>query len=108
MSPTSGVIGEAWQLYKAHWRHLLTFPHFDETVRGEYLTEDQCVAICTHFQAKHGAEVKADVFRLAYLLGIRKGQLRRTCKRHVSSTRERGSSGGPRRKPRAARRRAAT
>src|SRR6266571_1205531 len=25
MSPTSGVIGEAWQLYKAHWRHLLTF-----------------------------------------------------------------------------------
>jgi hypothetical protein len=24
MSPTSGVIGEAWQLYKAHWRHLLT------------------------------------------------------------------------------------
>ena len=25
MSPTSGVIGEGWQLYKAHWRHLLTF-----------------------------------------------------------------------------------
>jgi hypothetical protein len=25
MSPTSGVIGEAWALYKAHWRHLLTF-----------------------------------------------------------------------------------
>src|SRR6058998_852418 len=25
MSPTSGVIGEAWQLYKAHWRHLITF-----------------------------------------------------------------------------------
>jgi hypothetical protein len=25
MSPTSGVIGEAWDLYKAHWRHLLTF-----------------------------------------------------------------------------------
>jgi hypothetical protein len=25
MNPTSGVIGEAWQLYKAHWRHLLTF-----------------------------------------------------------------------------------
>jgi hypothetical protein len=25
MSPTSGVIGEAWQLYKTHWRHLLTF-----------------------------------------------------------------------------------
>jgi hypothetical protein len=24
MSPTSGVIGEAWALYKAHWRHLLT------------------------------------------------------------------------------------
>lgn len=25
MSPTSGVIGEAWKLYKAHWRHLITF-----------------------------------------------------------------------------------
>ncbi len=25
MSPTNGVIGEAWQLYKAHWSHLLTF-----------------------------------------------------------------------------------
>ena len=25
MSPTSGVIGEAWGLYKTHWRHLLTF-----------------------------------------------------------------------------------
>ena len=25
MNPTSGVIGEAWKLYKAHWRHLITF-----------------------------------------------------------------------------------
>lgn len=24
MSPTQGVLGEAWGLYKAHWRHLLT------------------------------------------------------------------------------------
>ena len=24
MSPTSGVIGEAWNVYKTHWRHLLT------------------------------------------------------------------------------------
>ena len=24
MSPTSGVIGEAWGVYKTHWRHLLT------------------------------------------------------------------------------------
>ncbi|HET8653709.1 MAG TPA: hypothetical protein VFM13_14200 [Gaiellaceae bacterium] len=24
MNPTSGVIGEAWGMYKAHWRHLLT------------------------------------------------------------------------------------
>ena len=23
MNPTSGVIGEAWDIYKAHWRHLL-------------------------------------------------------------------------------------
>lgn len=25
MSPTSGVIGEAWGVYKSHWQHLLTF-----------------------------------------------------------------------------------
>jgi hypothetical protein len=25
VSPTSGVISEAWNVYKAHWRHLLTF-----------------------------------------------------------------------------------
>lgn len=61
----------------------LTFPHFEETSRGEYLTEDQCVAICANFQAKDGAVVKADIFRLAYLLGIRKGQLRATLKKHV-------------------------
>ncbi len=24
MNPTSGVIGEGWALYKAHWRHLIT------------------------------------------------------------------------------------
>jgi integrase len=61
----------------------LTYPHYREGKRGEYLTEDQCLAICANFQAKEGARVKADVFRLAYLLGIRKGQLRRTSKRHV-------------------------
>jgi integrase len=64
----------------------LTFPHYEEGERGEYLTEDQCVAICTHFQAKDGAAAKADVFRLAYLLGIRKGQLRATLKKHVLIT----------------------
>ena len=57
----------------------ITFTHYPEGKRGEYLTEDQCLAICANFQAKEGAAVKADVFRLAYLLGIRKGQLRRTC-----------------------------
>jgi integrase len=62
----------------------LTFPHFAEGRRGEYISEDQCVAICTNFQAKVGAAVKADVFRLAYLKGIRKGQLRATRKRNVS------------------------
>jgi len=61
----------------------LTFPHFEETGRGEYLAEDQCLAICQNFQAKEGAAEKADVFRLAYLLGIRKGQLGRALKRHV-------------------------
>src|SRR5579864_1862069 len=24
MNPLSGVIGEAWQMYKTHWKHLLT------------------------------------------------------------------------------------
>ena len=61
----------------------LTFPHYAERRRGEYLTEDQCRAICAQFQAKAGAAVKADVFRFAYLTGIRKGQLARTRKRHV-------------------------
>ena len=64
----------------------LTFPRFEEATRGEYLTEDQCRAICANFKAKQGAAMKADLFRLAYLLGIRKGQLRRTCKRHVLIT----------------------
>src|SRR5262249_32267129 len=50
----------------------LTFPHFEGSSRGEYLTEDQCVAICENFQTKEGSRVKADVFRLADLLGIRK------------------------------------
>ena len=27
----------------------LTFPHFPEGPRGEYITEDQCLAICAHF-----------------------------------------------------------
>jgi integrase len=44
----------------------------------------QCVAICQHFRAKVGREVKAQVFRLAYLTGVRKGQLRATKKRNVS------------------------
>jgi integrase len=61
----------------------LTFPRYDEGERGEYLTEDQCRAISRHFQAKEGAAVKADVFRLAYLLGTRKGQLRGTLRKHV-------------------------
>lgn len=64
----------------------LTFPHFKEGKRGKYLTEDQCLAICANFQAKQGSAVKADVFRLAYLTGIRKGQLRRARKRHVLIT----------------------
>lgn len=64
----------------------LTFPHNGEGERGEYLTEDQCLAICSGFRARVGAAVKADVFRLAYLLGIRKGQLRATLKKHVLIT----------------------
>jgi hypothetical protein len=60
-----------------------TFPHYDEGKRGEYITEDQCVAICASFRAKEGAAVKADVFRLAYLTGVRKGRLRHARKRHV-------------------------
>src|SRR5262245_6827201 len=68
---------------KRHLDTALTFPHFKERRRGTDLTEDQCRAICANFQARFGASVKADVFRLAYLIGIRKGQLRRTRKRHV-------------------------
>jgi integrase len=61
----------------------LTFPHYEERGRGEYITEDECLAICTNFKAKVGREVKAKVFRLAYLVGTRKGRLRGARKRHV-------------------------
>jgi integrase len=61
----------------------LTFPRYQEGARGEYITEDQCRAICASFRARVGAAVKADVFRLAYLTGIRKGRLRDARKRHV-------------------------
>src|SRR5262249_49651605 len=65
------------------WRSTLTCPHFEEGERGTYISEDQCCAICANFQARFGAEVKAAVFRLAYLTGIRKGRLRNARKRHV-------------------------
>jgi integrase len=68
---------------KYHFATPLTFPHYTEGSRGEYITEDQCRAICANFQARFGAEVKAKVFRLAYLTGIRKGRLRTARKRHV-------------------------
>jgi len=61
----------------------LSFPHFEEHGRGEYITEDQCLAICANYQAKVGREVKAQVFRLAYLKGVRKGQLRNTSKKNI-------------------------
>src|SRR5262245_30403310 len=79
----------------------LTFPHFAPGKRGEYITEDQYRAICANFQARFGAQVKADVFRLAYLTGIRKGRLRNARKRHVLIVGEPGSCGGPRKRPRA-------
>ena len=87
------VLRRAYSLGKEKRQLLtpLTFPHFDENARGEYITEDQCVAICEHYQAKHGAKVKADVFRLGYVLGIRKGQLRRTLTRYVVVEKVRGA-----------------
>jgi integrase len=79
------VLSRAYALAEAafDWRSTLTFPHFEEGERGTYITEDQCCAICANFQARFGAEVKAAVFRLAYLTGIRKGRLRNARKRHV-------------------------
>jgi hypothetical protein len=35
------------------------FPHFVEQRRGEYITEDQCVAICQNFQARVGRHAEA-------------------------------------------------
>src|SRR5262245_14359562 len=79
------VLRRAYSLGKEKMRleTPLTSPHYGEGSRGEYLTEDQCLAICANFQARFGAAVKADVFRLAYLIGIRKGRLQRARKRHV-------------------------
>ena len=53
MSPTNGVIGEAWGLYKAHWRHLLPISfvvYVGVAVAGALLT-----ALLTWFGALLGA-----------------------------------------------------
>jgi hypothetical protein len=79
------VLRRAYSLGKEtlHLETPLTFPQYDEGPRGECITEDQCRAICEQFQAREGATVKADIFRLAYLTDIRKGRLRNARKRHV-------------------------
>jgi hypothetical protein len=53
MNPTSGVIGESWNLYKAHWRHLLPIAlvvYLTVAVLGALL-----VALLTWFGAIIGA-----------------------------------------------------
>ena len=52
----------------------LTFPHERETARGRYMPPGVFYAIHTHLPT----EDIRDVCELAYLNGIRKGQLRQT------------------------------
>ncbi len=53
MSPTSGVIGEAWGVYKTHWRHLLTLSFVTYLVVA--LIAAVLTAILTWFGALIGA-----------------------------------------------------
>lgn len=63
----------------------LTFPHFTETNRGQYMTEDQCHLVVDWLAVNEG-EMIADLTRLAYLTGIRQGQWVALQKRHVLIT----------------------
>src|SRR5439155_23012822 len=66
----------------ARSRRLAKVQVLRERLRGAPASPSGCVRSAAR-AAREGASGKAGVFRLAYLLGIRKGQLRRTCKRHV-------------------------
>jgi integrase len=57
----------------------LTFPHFDETVTGHKIEAADFYRILQHIEPWQ----KAALVELAYLTGVRKGQLRRTELRNV-------------------------
>jgi hypothetical protein len=57
----------------------LTFPHFAEPVKGRYIPPGDFYAILAH--VPHAT--KASFMELAYLTGVRKGQLRGTTLRNV-------------------------
>ncbi len=57
----------------------LTFPRFRETPKGRYIPAEVFYAILVHL----GDAVKCCLFELAYLTGVRKGQLRMTELRNV-------------------------
>src|SRR5207247_813847 len=70
------LLSRGYSLAKEKWGLLtaLTFPHERERKRGEYMPPDVFYAI----HAQLPTEDIRDVFELAYLNGIRKGQLRAT------------------------------
>jgi integrase len=76
-----GTLRRGFTLAREKWGLLtaLTFPHEKETARGRYLPPDVFQRIVNAMPAG-GAR---DVCELAYLLGVRKGQLRKTERANV-------------------------
>jgi hypothetical protein len=79
------ILKRAYKLAKDKYELLtpLTFPGFDERKRGEYFTDAEIEAICENFQTTRGKAIKVAIFRLAALLGPRKGQWLAATKRNV-------------------------
>jgi integrase len=70
------LLSRGYSLAKEKWGLVtgLTFPHERETARGRYMPPATFYAIHEHLPTR---DIQ-DVFELAYLNGIRKGQLRKT------------------------------
>jgi integrase len=64
----------------------LTYPKFPEPITGQYIPRDAFDAILAHVDAGP----KRALFELAYVTGVRKGQLRKTELKNVHRT-ERGT-----------------
>jgi hypothetical protein len=82
------VLRRAYKLAREEWGLMtaVTWPKHPERKRGQFFSEAEIAAIVTNYQTREGKEVKADVFHLACLLGVRSTQLRMTTKANVIIT----------------------